>query len=304
MRSKTNLKFPLFINGIEIRSIEKLQENFCTNTVIEYYNNGRLLQWLQVYQYDDYAEKVRQLIYIDNKTLVESLYTIFNISFEQQSYESLKKTIIQHANDLEYIKTAITEMVENYINYFSINYKSFFLEVKDVYPLIVYGLLMNKITRTYLLQRDSEVSNKVAVQFQKIPENCDSDILKYFKIYEDYIDEDEWIDSYLDKEIMILSVSNINIKGKQDEKILCPQDINGQFLFFKGFFYKPLYTQKEKLDFDTRLDQIIEREHLPKRDANNVSDEVLVQILANEKYDDELYDDDEFQDIKIIYMEV
>lgn len=56
------IKFPLIMkNGVEVRSIEVLRENFDMVSVIECFTTGKLERWLESNYYDDILEKIKVL---------------------------------------------------------------------------------------------------------------------------------------------------------------------------------------------------------------------------------------------------
>jgi len=56
------VKFPLkMANGSQVRTLEDLREHFDLISVLGYYDNGRLYDWLTVYYYNEEAEKINAL---------------------------------------------------------------------------------------------------------------------------------------------------------------------------------------------------------------------------------------------------
>ena len=56
------VKFPLIMkDGVEVRTLDELKENFDVEKVVSYFNDGRLLTWLQSRYYEDEADKIEQL---------------------------------------------------------------------------------------------------------------------------------------------------------------------------------------------------------------------------------------------------
>lgn len=54
----TPIKFPLKFRGVDVRNLEDLRKNFDLDAAIEYFRNGKLLQWLKVRFHDAEAEKI------------------------------------------------------------------------------------------------------------------------------------------------------------------------------------------------------------------------------------------------------
>ena len=62
MARSVAINFPLILkNNVKVRSIEELRENFDIEKIMEYYCNGKLLQWLERRYYDEIAEKIKAL---------------------------------------------------------------------------------------------------------------------------------------------------------------------------------------------------------------------------------------------------
>ena len=57
----TPIKFPLKMRGVDIRNLEDLRKNFDLNAAIEYFRNGKLIQWLKARYLSDAAEKISAL---------------------------------------------------------------------------------------------------------------------------------------------------------------------------------------------------------------------------------------------------
>lgn len=56
------VRFPLVMpDGAEVRSLEELKEHFDLEKVVEYYNTGTLLIWLENHYYFEEAEKICNL---------------------------------------------------------------------------------------------------------------------------------------------------------------------------------------------------------------------------------------------------
>ena len=57
----TPIKFPLKMRGVDIRNLDDLRKNFDLNAAVEYFRNGKLIQWLKARYHNDEAEKVAAL---------------------------------------------------------------------------------------------------------------------------------------------------------------------------------------------------------------------------------------------------
>lgn len=75
------VKFPLeMANGVQVRTIEELKENFDINKVVGYFLEGKLQTWLTDRYYDEEAEQVAELNSDDSK-LTKKLSEIFGVEY-------------------------------------------------------------------------------------------------------------------------------------------------------------------------------------------------------------------------------
>ena len=73
-------RFPLEMeNGVEVRSIEELKENFSLAKILIYLSNGKLLTWLRDRYIDDIANEVEKLDCSD-PNLAKKISDIFNVA--------------------------------------------------------------------------------------------------------------------------------------------------------------------------------------------------------------------------------
>ena len=55
------IRFPLKINGADVRTIEELRENFDLEGVLGYFANGKLVIWLRDRYYNGEADAIENL---------------------------------------------------------------------------------------------------------------------------------------------------------------------------------------------------------------------------------------------------
>ncbi|MBR4903171.1 MAG: hypothetical protein IKZ53_00700 [Selenomonadaceae bacterium] len=55
------IKFPLKMRGVDVRNLEDLRKNFELNAAIEYFKNGKLIQWLKARYHDKEVDKISAL---------------------------------------------------------------------------------------------------------------------------------------------------------------------------------------------------------------------------------------------------
>ena len=80
------IRFPLHINGTDVRTIEELRNNFDLKSVLGYFENGKLVTWLKDRYYDNEAMAV-EVLSADDSELNQKLMSIFGISVDEESEE-------------------------------------------------------------------------------------------------------------------------------------------------------------------------------------------------------------------------
>lgn len=146
------IKFNLICDNKPVRTIEDLQNNFSIEDMIEYYNNGLLLRWLDVRGYKEEYERVSEITSKDPIEVIKSLIAIFHMENDEQriaesiymleylnerkelcaiyekqnyrvkeiiddyevGYDLLIDGMIENPKDISKIKANISEIVQNY----------------------------------------------------------------------------------------------------------------------------------------------------------------------------------------------
>ena len=84
------IKFNLICDEKPIRTIEDLQNNFCIEDVLNYYNNQLLHRWLRVRGYTAELEAVSAITSDNSMDIIKELIRIFDVvSDEKQIEESV-----------------------------------------------------------------------------------------------------------------------------------------------------------------------------------------------------------------------
>lgn len=107
------IRFPLeMANGVMVRTLQELKENFDLEKIIIHYKSGKLLTWLNDRYYENEAKQVEKLI-VESINIYEDLCNIFevnyckeltvNIAFAQERNKRLTK-LKQFTDDDEIIK--------------------------------------------------------------------------------------------------------------------------------------------------------------------------------------------------------
>lgn len=98
------IKFPLEMkDGVKVRTLEELRENFDLEKIIEYFLDGRLQVWLKDRRYTREVNLISELKYIDEEDLIESLCQCFYIREKENfNIDKIKKRINREKKLLTY----------------------------------------------------------------------------------------------------------------------------------------------------------------------------------------------------------
>ena len=108
------IRFPLQMNGTDVRTIEELRENFDLSSVLGYLTNGKLVAWLEDRYYDNEAMAVRTLS-TDETDLNQKLMSILGVSDDVKT-EEIDLEEIQRRNEKLMLLRQITddeEIIDN-----------------------------------------------------------------------------------------------------------------------------------------------------------------------------------------------
>jgi len=308
------IKFNLLLDDNPVRDIESLQNNFCIDDILEVYENGLLEKWLNVRGFDEYLKKVKdiqkdssiviELIKIfdikkDNEEIRASIYSLefqenrkkslekFDIkdadlkqSIEEyhKEYEKLIEGIIEHKENMAFLKVASKEISDKYLKLFELDYKDSYELYKEKSPFMIYAILMNDklrfffmkdniikedLCKNFILNTPEKVGNLFYDNFKswlKLEEN-EVDVRRKLSIINStiYLEQLSLIkensgliefkgatDAYwkdletADTKVMVLSIpNNTFIRSANDLKQELSADVvNGNFLILDGLAYK------------------------------------------------------------------
>lgn len=85
------IRFPLEMdNGIEVRSLEELRDNFSLARILEYRKNGKLMIWLRDRYANDIADAIDALDEIE-EDIAKSICEIFGVTYDEETELALEK---------------------------------------------------------------------------------------------------------------------------------------------------------------------------------------------------------------------
>ena len=173
------IKFNLLLDNNPVRDIKSLQNNFCINDILEVYENGLLQKWLKVRGFDECLKKVENIkkessvivelikifdIQKDDKEIKDSIYSLEfqenrkkslenfdtknddlknRIEKYHKEYEELIEAIIEHKENMAFLKVASKEISDKYLKLFELDYKDSYELYKGKSPFMIYAILMN-----------------------------------------------------------------------------------------------------------------------------------------------------------------
>lgn len=125
--------FALEMNGIEIKTLEDLRENFNLEKAVDYFQSGELLDWLNDRFYDDEAEKIEN-ISPDDKNLSQKICAALNVECDEdleftQRIREKKKILEEKTDDQNIIDNATTTALnqDDLANLLNMDYQTIFL---------------------------------------------------------------------------------------------------------------------------------------------------------------------------------
>ena len=85
------IRFPLEMeNGVEVRSVEELRENFSILKVLVYFQSGKLIVWLRDRYENEIADSIEKLD-LQDEELAKKICEIFDVSYSEIAKNELKK---------------------------------------------------------------------------------------------------------------------------------------------------------------------------------------------------------------------
>ena len=97
------IRFPLEMdNGVEVRSMEELRNNFSLSRVLEYVQNEKLVTWLRDRYENDIADAIAALDKADLE-LPKKVSAIFDVPYDEKTEEALKQAA-ERAERIKHLK--------------------------------------------------------------------------------------------------------------------------------------------------------------------------------------------------------
>ena len=288
------IKFNLVCDGHQVRTLEGLRNHFSIEDVLQYFRDKVLEKWLCVRGYNEELEAIKQIsasapyeiikelvsifkiesdidkieystsiiTYRESRVLADKIYNEKSLKSDSlyseyfQRYDALINDIIQHPTEKNKIQAVIAEIESQYAWIFKNDYRNFFYKVREISPLTVLCLLMNKFTRKFYIF-DENVPSDDSLLFNR-------DVKEMYSLIKNSFSGTDYIESLGDniikknnetgsrfvsltqKKCLVIKLLKSGRGGNEcgissyadNENFLTPDNINGKFLILEGLQYQ------------------------------------------------------------------
>ena len=101
------IRFPLQMNGVDVRTIEELREHFDLESVLGYFINGKLVTWLRDRYYDNEASII-EVLSSDDTELNQKIMSALGITVDTE-IEEIDMETVQRRNEKLMLLRQITD---------------------------------------------------------------------------------------------------------------------------------------------------------------------------------------------------
>ena len=189
------IKFNLMCDGYPCRNIEDVQEHFCIEDMLEYYESGLLKRWLEVRGFKDELAEVEAIKATEVLQITEELIRIFEILTDEDKvkeavslinyqkkrqaanqaneergyqsatvitnyvsgYDSIIKEMMKKSTPSKVVQQHINTLATDYQPLFEKNIYTFFTTSLQDRPLVCLNLLYNEHSRKFLVPKYSSI---------------------------------------------------------------------------------------------------------------------------------------------------
>ena len=210
------IKFNLMCDGYPCRNIEDVQEHFCIEDMLEYYESGLLKRWLEVRGFKDELAEVEAIKATEVLQITEELIRIFEILTDEDKvkeavslinyqkkrqaanqaneergyqsatvisnyvsgYDSIIKEMMKKTTPSKVVQQHINTLATDYQPLFEKNIYTFFTTSLQDRPLVCLNLLYNEHSRKFLVPKYSSIDEYSATNANAV-ERLDQKIDKF-----------------------------------------------------------------------------------------------------------------------------
>ncbi|WP_027938854.1 hypothetical protein [Anaerobiospirillum succiniciproducens] len=189
------IKFNLMCDGYPCRNIEDVQEHFCIEDMLEYYESGLLKRWLEVRGFKDELAEVEAIKATEVLQITEELIRIFEILTDEDKvkeavslinyqkkrqaanqvneergyqsatvisnyvsgYDSIVKEMLDKSTPSKVVQQHINTLATDYQPLFEKNIYPLFITSLQDRPLVCLNLLYNEHSRKFLVPKYSSI---------------------------------------------------------------------------------------------------------------------------------------------------
>jgi len=96
------IKFPLELNGKQIRDLEALKANFEIEAILKYFQDGRLEKWLRIRDFAELSEQIKMIDKSANKQkIIKEIANIIGYEIDENSIEKYFQEKIEKRLELD-----------------------------------------------------------------------------------------------------------------------------------------------------------------------------------------------------------
>ncbi len=194
--SKT-IKFNLILDNYPVRNIEGLQEHFSIEDMLEYFENGLLLRWLDVRGYKKEYEAVEKidkslgkkeivkslvkifevvemddadiekaigiLTYLDEKNELNAIYKENAVAKEQiiddyhNGYDLLVRHMEENKDNMAVLKADAIQMEREYLGLFRLDYYELYFWLLENAPKAIFAILTRESFRKFWIGEEANL---------------------------------------------------------------------------------------------------------------------------------------------------
>lgn len=198
------IKFNLMCDGYPCRNIEDVQEHFCIEDMLEYYESGLLKRWLNARGFNDELAEVEAIEATEVMQIAEELFRIFEVHTDANKvkeavslinyqkkrqdtntanaqkgfktdtvisnyvsdYDNIIEEMMDRCNPSTVIQQLINTLAKDYLPLFEKNIYTLFTNFLKERPLVCLNLLCNEHSRKYLVPEDTAINDFKDADFE------------------------------------------------------------------------------------------------------------------------------------------
>jgi len=210
------IKFNLILDGYPVRTLEGVREHFSIEDMLEYFRNGLLERWLEVRDYVEELEAVRDIDpEAEDEKVVKTLIRIFGIAINNEDaekgieilaylkharelnaeykknafekhqvieayhtgYEATVRHMIDNKDNMALLKADVLEIEREYLGLFGLNHYELYFTLVEQAPQAVFAFLTRDAFRKYWIGEGSNPKIYDSIKKELLPVDAMKSIL-------------------------------------------------------------------------------------------------------------------------------